>query len=328
MKAVLYETYGSPKNLSIKDIEKPVPKDDEVLIKVMAVAINDWDWQLLLGIPLANRIANGLFRPKKHRILGSDIAGVIEATGKKVTKFKSGDNVYGDLCMCGFGGFAEYVCSPENSLILKPESMKFEQAAAIPQAAMLAVQGLGVRGKLQPGQKLLINGAGGGVGTFGVQLAKLKEMEVTGVDHTTKLDMMRSIGFDHVIDYTKEDFTRNGQKYDYILDTKTNRPLLSYLRALNPHGVYATVGGVTSRLLQAFLVAPLFSLISQKKVCLVMLKPNKNLAYINNLFESGKIKPVLDKMFKLEELREAMEYFGRAQQKGKIVICVHGSCKT
>lgn len=328
MRAIVYTKYGSPSNLTLTDVRKPTPGDDEVLVKIAAVSINDWDWQLLMGIPLANRLSNGIGRPKKHRILGCDVAGVVEATGKKIARFAPGDPVYGDLCMSGFGGFAEYVSAPENALSLKPKTMSFEQAAAIPQAAMLALQGLGVKGPLQYGQRLLINGAAGGVGTFGVQMAKLKGVEVTGVDHTTKLDMMRSVGFDHVIDYLKEDFTENGKKYDYILDTKTSRSLHSYLRALRPHGVYATVGGDTSSLMQVLFAGRLLSKLSKKTMRLVILKPNKELAYLNDLFNSGKMKPVIDKTFQLEELPDAMMYFGQAKHKGKVMIQLGSSKDT
>jgi NADPH:quinone reductase-like Zn-dependent oxidoreductase len=325
MRAAIYTKYGSPRNLTLMDVRKPTPGDDEVLVKVSAVSINDWDWQLLMGIPFANRLSNGIARPKKHRILGCDVAGTVEATGKNASRFMPGDPVYGDLCMSGFGGFAEYVSAPERSLSLKPKGMTFEQAASIPQAAMLALQGLGVKGPLQPGQRLLINGAGGGVGTFGVQMAKMKGVEVTGVDHTTKLDMMRSVGFDHVIDYLKENFTKNGKQYDCILDTKTNRPLRSYLSALRPHGVYATVGGETVRLMQVLLAERLLSKLSDKTIRLVILKPNKDLAHLNDLFNSGKIRPVIDKTFQLEELPDAMLYFGQAKHRGKVVIRVDSS---
>ncbi len=235
MKAIVYSRYGGPEVLQIKEIEKPFPKDDEVLIKVRAVSINDWDFGLLRG-DFINRLNNGLVKPK-IKILGSDIAGQIEAVGKNVTRFKTGDEVYGD--MSGYwGGFAEYTCALEKSLELKPSAMSFEQAAAIPQAAMLAVQSLIDKGKIKSGQKILINGAGGGVGTFAVQIAKLYGVELTGVDSTDKLHMLYSIGFDHVIDYTKEDFTKIDQCYDLILDVKTNRSIFAYSRALRPNGIY------------------------------------------------------------------------------------------
>ena len=246
MKAIVYEKYGTPDVLQLKEAAKPVPGEDEVLVKVHAASINDWDLGLLYG-DFINRMLNGLRKPRRN-ILGSDIAGKIETVGKKVKRFKAGDDVYGDLSG-QWGGFAEYVCAPEKSLSLKPAAMSFEEAAAIPQAAMLAVQGLIDKGKIKQAQKVLINGAGGGVGTFAIQIAKLYGAEVTGVDKATKLEMLRSIGFDHVIDYTKEDFTKNGKAYDLILDAKTNRSAFDYTRSLNRNGVYVTVGGSIGHLL-------------------------------------------------------------------------------
>lgn len=317
MRAIVYHQYGTPDVLKLEEVEKPAPGDDEVLIKVCAVSINDWDLGLLDG-DFINRLLNGLRKPKR-KILGSDIAGQVEAVGKNVTLFKPGDEVYGDLSG-RWGGFAEYVCARENALALKPSTMNFAQAAAIPQAAMLAVQGLIDIGKIKEGQKLLINGAGGGVGTFGIQIAKLYGVEATGVDHTGKLDMLRSMGFDHVIDYTKEDFTTNGKYYDLILDVKTNRSMFSYARALSPNGVYVTVGGSTARLLQALLLAPLIRMIYKKHIRIVALKTNKDLAYMNKLFESGKVKPVIDGPYKLDEVPEAFRLFGKGEHKGKVVI--------
>ena len=325
MKAIVYKKYGSHDVLKLEEVEKPAPKENEVLVEVHAVSINDWDWQLLQGIPFLNRLINGLLKPKKQ-ILGSDIAGQIEAVGKKVEQFQPGNEVYGDLSGT-WGGFAEYVCARENALALKPAGMNFEEAAAIPQAAMLAIQGLCDKGHIQPGLKLLINGAGGGVGTFGVQIAKLHGLEVTGVDSTAKLDMLRSMGFDHVIDYTQEDFTKTGQYYDLILDVKTNRSIFDYTRALNPNGTYVTVGGSMTRLFQALLFGPLISMINKKNIRIVGLKQNKDLAYMNELFEAGKIKPVIDKPYKLSEVPEAIRYFGEGKHKGKIVITVEQSDK-
>ncbi|HMK03462.1 MAG TPA: NAD(P)-dependent alcohol dehydrogenase [Ferruginibacter sp.] len=319
MKAIIYSKYGGPEVLQLKETDKPHPKDDEVLVKIHAVSINDWDWGLLHG-DFINRILNGFLKPKR-KILGSDIAGRIEAVGKNVTKFKPGDEVYGDLSG-QWGGFAEYTCAPEKALALKPARMRFEEAAAIPQAAMLAVQGLIDKGKIQPGLKLLINGAGGGVGTFGVQIAKLYGVEVTGVDSTAKLDMLRSIGFDHVIDYTKEDFTKNGKRYDLVLDVKTNRSMFDYARSLNRNGVYVSVGGSLGRLLQALLLAPWISMTSKKYLRIVSLKTNKDLLYMNELFEAGKIKPVIDGSYRLSETAEALKRFGKAEHKGKLVITV------
>ncbi len=327
MKAIVYTKYGPPDVLQLKEVEKPTPKDDEVLIKVHASAVNDWDWGLLRGKPFVNRILFGLLKPK-IKILGVDIAGQVEAVGKNVKQFQPGDKVFGDISGCGMGGFAEYVCARENALELKPASMTFDEAAAIPQAAMLAVQGLRDKGKIQSGQKLLINGAGGGVGTFGVQIAKLYGVEVTGVDSSGKLDMMRSLGFDHVIDYTKEDFTKNGQAYDLILDNKMSRSIFDYMRALSPNGIYVTAGGSMARFLQAFLLGPLISLFSKKSIRIVALKPNKDLAYMNELFEAGKVKPVIDGRYKLSEVPEAMRYFGEGNHKGKLVITVEHDNKT
>jgi NADPH:quinone reductase-like Zn-dependent oxidoreductase len=319
LKAVIYTRYGGPEVLQVQEIAKPYPKDDEVLIKVYAVSINDWDDGLLHG-DFVNRILNGIRKPKRQ-ILGSDIAGKIEAVGKNVKQFKPGDEVYGDLSG-QWGGFAEYVCAREKLLALKPPSMSFEEAAAIPQAAMLALQGLIDKGKIQAGQKLLINGAGGGVGTFGIQIAKLYGVEVTGVDSSGKLDMLRSIGFDHVIDYTKEDFTKNGKCYDLILDVKTNRSMFDYARALSRNGIYVTVGGSMSRLLQALLLGPLISMITKKHIRIVALKTNKDLAYMNELFNSGKVKPLIGGLYKLEEVPEALRVFGKAEHRGKLVITI------
>ena len=326
MKAIVYTKYGPPDVLQLKEVAKPTPKDDEVLIKVHASSINDWDWGLLRGTPFVNRLLYGLLKPKMQ-ILGSDIAGRVEAVGRNVKQFQPGDEVFGDISGCGWGGFAEYVCVPENALVLKPASMTFEEAAAIPQAAMLAVQGLRDKGQIQQGQKLLINGAGGGVGTFAVQIAKLYGVEVTGVDSSGKLDMLRSIGADHVIDYTQEDFTKNGQCYDLILDVKTNRSIFDYTRALCPNGIYVTVGGSMVRLFQALILGPWISMISKKKIRIVGLKQNKDLAYMNELFEAGKVKPVIDGPYKLSEVPEAIRYFGEGNHKGKVVITVEHNAK-
>ena len=327
MKAMVYTRYGTPDDLELKEIEKPVPTDDEVLIKVHAVSVNDWDWQLLQGSPFINRLINGLFKPKR-RILGSDIAGCVELVGKNVTRFKPGDEVCGDLSG-EWGGFAEYVCARENFLADKPAGISFAEAAAIPQAGLLALQGLRDTGHIQPGQKLLINGAGGGVGTFGIQLARLNGVtDVTGVDNAGKLDMMRSMGFNQVIDYTKEDFSKNGIRYDLILDTKTNRSIFSYLRPLNPNGVYATVGGSIFRILLIFILGPLIRLISKKSLKIVPLKQNRDLPYLNELCQEGKLKSVIDGNFELNEIPEAMRYFGSGKHKGKLVITIHDNQET
>jgi NADPH:quinone reductase-like Zn-dependent oxidoreductase len=319
LKAIVYTKYGGPEVLQLKEVEKPSPKDDEVLIKVHAVSINDWDFGLLEG-DFINRMLNGFLKPKR-KILGSDIAGQVEAVGKNVTDFNIGDEVYGDLSG-QWGGFAEYTCASKKALTLKPASMSFVDAAAIPQAAMLAVQGLIDTGKICQGQRLLINGAGGGVGTFAVQIAKLYGLEITGVDSTGKLEMLRSMGVDHVIDYTQEDFTKNGHSYDLILDVKTNRSMFDYVRALSRNGVYVTVGGSIARLFQAVLLGPLISKITKKHIRLVALKPNKDLLYINGLFEAGKLKPVIDGPYKLNDFSEAFRIFGKGEHKGKVVITI------
>jgi NADPH:quinone reductase-like Zn-dependent oxidoreductase len=319
MKAIVYTKYGTADVFALKDIDKPVAKDGEVLIKVYAVSLNDWDLGLMEG-DFVNRILNG-FRKPRRTILGSDIAGRVEAVGPNVTKFKPGDEVYGDLSG-RWGGFAQYVCAPETALILKPPTMSFEQAAAIPQAAMLAVQGLVDKGKIQAGQRVLVNGAGGGVGTFAVQIARLYGVEITGVDSAAKLEMLRSLGYDRVIDYRQVDFTKNGREYDLILDVKTNRSMFKYARALRPGGIYVTVGGSMGRLFQALALSPWISVVGRKKITIVALKPNKDLAYINELFEAGKIKPVIDGPYKLEDVPETFRLFGKGLHKGKVVITV------
>jgi len=327
MKAIVYTQYGPPEVLQLKEVEKPTPKDNEVLVKVHAASVNDWDWGLLRGTPFMNRLFFGLLKPK-IKILGGDIAGRVEAVGRNAKQFQLGDEVFGDLSGCGFGGFAEYVCARENALALKPVSMTFEQAAAIPQAAVLALQGLRDKGQIQPGQKVLINGAGGGAGTFAVQIAKSFGAEVTGVDSTRKLDIMHSIGADHVIDYTQEDFTKNGQIYDFILDFAAHHSIFDYKRALSPKGIYVMVGGSSARILQVMFLGPLISMTTSKKMGILMHKPNKDLAFMKELFEAGKVKPVIDKRYPLSEVSEALRYFGEGRHKGKVVITMEHNNKT
>jgi NADPH:quinone reductase-like Zn-dependent oxidoreductase len=256
------------------------------------------------------------------KIIGCDIAGRVEAVGGDVKAFQPGDDVYGDLCMSGFGAFAEYACAPEAGLARKPAGMTFEQAAAIPQAGMLAVQGLIDVGRLQSSQKLLLNGAGGGVGTLALQMAKLHDVEVTAVDRPGKLDMLRTMGADHVVDYLEEDFTKGGKCYDLILDVKTNRSPFAYARALHRNGTYATVGGSPTRLLQVVALGPLMSRLYHKHVRLVILKPNKDLAYMNELFEAGKLVPVIDRPYRLADVPEAFRLFGTGNHKGKIIVTI------
>jgi NADPH:quinone reductase-like Zn-dependent oxidoreductase len=321
MQAIVYQKYGSPDVLQLEEVEKPTPKDDEVLVKVRAASLNDWDWGLLSGTPFMNRLFFGLLKPK-IKILGGDIAGRIEAVGRNVKHVQPGDEVYGDLSGCGFGGFAEYVCARENALVLKPAGMTFEEAAAVPQAAVLALHGLRDKGQIQPGQKVLINGAGGGAGTFAVQIAKSFGAEVTGVDSTRKLDIMRSIGADHVVDYTEEDFTKGGRRYDWIIDFAAHHSIFDYKRVLNPEGIYVMVGGSTARIFQMMFLGPLISKTTNKTMGILMHKPNKDLAFMKELFEAGKVKPVIDKRYPLSEVPEAFRYFGEGRHRGKLVITV------
>jgi len=317
MKAVVYEKYGPPEGLEMKEVEKPAPKDDEVLIKIHAVSLNASDWEFLTGKPLYARI-RGLLKPK-YKILGSDVAGRVEAVGKDVKQFQPGDEVFGDIFDC-MGGFAEYVCAPENTVMRKPASMTFEEAATFPQAACITLKGLHDKGQIQPGQKVLINGAGGSMGTFAVQIAKSLSAEVTGVDKARKLDMMRSIGADHVIDYTQEDFTRNGQRYDLILDIAAYHSIADYRRALSPKGIYLMVGGSPTLLFKVLFLGPWISMIGGKKMGVLGMESNKGLDLIVELFEAGKVVPVVDRRYPLSEVAEALRYLGNGQARGKIVI--------
>ncbi len=320
MKAIVRYKYGSPDLLGLEEVPEPTPGDDEVLIRVHASSVNDWDWGLLHGTPFANRAMYGLFK-QKRRILGSDIAGRVEAVGGNVTRFQAGDEVFGDN-VGRWGGYAEYACVPEDALLLKPTSMTFEQAAAVPQAALLALQGLRDKGRIQPGQNVLINGAGGGAGTFAIQIAKSFGAMVTGVDSAEKLDVMRSVGADHVIDYTQEDFTRNGRRYDFILDVAAHHSVFDYKRALSPGGTYVVVGGPVARIMQVIFLGPLISMGSGGKMGLLAHKPNKGLADMTELFEAGKVVLVIDRRYPLSEVPEALRYFGDGHAKGKVVITV------
>jgi NADPH:quinone reductase-like Zn-dependent oxidoreductase len=317
MKAIVYRNYGSPDVLRLEDIQKPIPDVDEVLVKVYAVSINSWDWDMLTGKPFEYRFFGGLLKPKNTKIHGCDIAGKVEAVGKKVKHFHVGDEVFGDLSEGGWGAFAEYTCACENALILKPSSMTYEEAACLSHGGNLAVQGLVDFGRIKSGQKVLINGGGGSTGTLAIQIAKLFDVEVTAVDSTEKLDMMRTLGADHVIDYTRKDFTKNGRKYDLIFDVKTTRSLFDYKRALCPNGAYVTVGGKTLRVLQLLFLK---KLAGKCRMHMVGYKANKDLKYLAELFVAGKLKTVIDKCFPLEETADAFRYFGEGRFKGKIVV--------
>ena len=318
MKAVVRDRYGTPDVLELRDVAKPTPSAGEVQVRVLAASVNDWDWGMLRGA-LENRLLGGLLRPKV-RILGCDIAGRVEAVGGGVTAFRTGDEVYGDVSSSGFGAFAAYVCAPAAGLAHKPAGMTFEQAAAIPQAGMLAVQGLIDVGRIRSGQKVLLNGAGGGVGTFALQIARLYGAEVTVVDKPGKLDMLRAMGADHVIDYLREDFTKGGSRYDLILDAKTDRSPFAYVQVLAPGGTYVTVGGSILRLLQTLVLGPLIARLYLKHVRIVGLKTNKDLAYMNGLFEDGKLRPVIDRTYSLADLPEALRFFSTGEHNGKISI--------
>ena len=320
MKAIIYSKYGLPDVLHLEDVPEPTPKNDGVLVKVHAASINDWDWGLLRGKPLLNRFT-GPLRPK-YKILGTDIAGRVEAVGKNVTRFQVGDDVFGDLSNSGFGGFAEYVCATESALSIKPAGMTFEQAAATPHAAVLALQGLRYKRPIQPGQKVLFNGAGGGAGTFAVQIAKSLGAEFTGVDSAMKLDMLGSRGADHVIDYVQQDFTRTGERYDRIIDVQAHRSVADYKRALKPGGICVLIGGSIPRIFLAGLIGPIASITGDKTIRILMHKANKDLEYISELFEAGKLSPVIDKTYPLSEVPDALLRFGAAQAHGKIVITV------
>src|SRR5215207_5287163 len=320
MKAIVYTKYGPPEVLQLKEVAKPTPKNYEVLIKVQAVSVNRSDWEGLRGKPLYARLG-GLLRPRQQR-LGSDIAGRVEVAGRNVSRFQPGDEVFGDI-LPRLGGFAEYVCARESALALKPASMTFEEVAAIPQAAVIALQGIRDKGQVQPEQKVLINGAGGGAGTFAVQLAKIYGAEVTGVDNTGKLDFMRSLGADHVIDHTREEFTKNGEQYDLILDIVAHRSVFAYKRALRSNGSYFLAGGSVATMLQILLVGPWIRRTTGKKIRILAVRPNiKDMVYITQLYEAGKVVPVIDRRYPLSEVPEALRYLGEGRTKGKVVITV------
>jgi len=326
MRAVIYERYGSPDVLHLAEVEKPVPTDNQLLIKIHAVSINGSDREGLIGKPFYVR-AGGLLNPG-HPILGSDIAGRVESAGKNNKEFKVGDELFGELP--GYhGGFAEYVCTRGSTLALKPANLTFEEAAAIPQAGVIALQGIREKGQVKPGQKVLINGAGGSAGSFAIQLAKLYGAEVTGVDNAGKLDFMRSLGADHVIDYTRDDFTRNGKHYDLILDLIAHRSIFAYKRALRPNGTYFFVGGSVAVLFQILLLGPWIKRTAAKNIRLLAVPQNrKDLIAITELCQAGKIVPVIDKRFPLNEVPEALRYVGEGYAKGKVVITVASNSKT
>ncbi len=318
MKAIVCPRYGSPDVLKFQDVAKPSPKDDEVLVKVHAAGVNAGDWHLMRADPFLIRLMVGLTKPKQP-ILGGDFAGQIEAVGKNVSHFKVGDDVFG--ASSNFGTFAEYVAVSENAIVLKPKNMTFEQVAAVPTAAMTALQGLRDHGKIKAGHKVLINGASGGVGSFAVQIANALGAEVTGVCSRGKMDMVRSLGADHVIDYEKEDFTKTGQQYDLILGVGGYYPLADYKRALKPNGIYVMTGGETKQMFETMFLGSFMSMTSSKKITNFIQKISKqDLLFLKELLEQGKVSPVIDKSYPLADVPKAITYLESGKAKGKLVI--------
>jgi len=322
MKAIVYQTYGLPEVLQMQEVGRPTPQEDEVLIKIHAASVNSWDWDLVTGKPLIYRLLFGVFKPK-YPIIGSDVAGEVVAVGKNVTQFQAGDAVYGDISESGFGAFAEYVCASEKALALKPKNLTFEQAAAVPQAAILASQGL-AQGQIQDGKTVLINGAAGGVGTFAIQMAKkLWNTEITAVDRADKLDLLKSLGADHVIDYKKEDYAKRGQQYDLILDVVANRSVLDHARALRPGGNFVLAGGAISTIFQTLTWGTWISKREGKKIGILVHRPNgDDLEDLRRIIEAGKLTPIIDKCYSLYQTADALQRIGDGEVQGKVVITI------
>jgi NADPH:quinone reductase-like Zn-dependent oxidoreductase len=318
MKAIVYTRFGPPDVLRLEEVEKPTPKDNEILVKVHAASVNPYDWRHLRADPFFIRFMGaGLFKPK-HRILGADVSGEVEAVGRRVMQFKPGDAVFGEG---GYGGYAEYACVDEKRSVLKPAGLTYEEAAAAPMAALTALQGLRDEGRIRAGQQVLINGASGGVGTFAVQIAKSFETEVTGVCRTSKMDLVRSIGADHVIDHTREDVTRNTQRYDLIFDIAAYRSVSEYKPILKPGGIYVIAGGSIARIFQVMLL----SKIRAKNMKVVIARViQKDLLFIAEMMTAGKVRSIIDKRFPLNETAEALRYLEEGRARGKIVITVGG----
>lgn len=317
MKAIVFNQYGTPDVLKLANVPAPTPKDDQVLIRVFAASVNSADYRLLSG-PIPRLMGFGLLRPK-DKIMGADIAGRIEVVGKNVTRFKPGDEVFGDIST-GFGGFAEYVCTRESVLVEKPANLTFEQAAAVPMAAVTALQGLR-KGGVQPGNRVAIVGASGGVGTFMVQIAKSFGVEVTAISSTKKMEGLRALGADHVIDYTREAFTRSGQRYDLILAVNGYRPLADYRRALKPQGTYVMVGGEGRQIFESLMMGPLVSRRGGQTITNLAATPNADdLSFVKDLIEAGKVAPVIDRTYPLENTAEAVRHVGAGHAAGKVII--------
>lgn len=325
MKAIVCPQYGSPDVLELQEIERPEPGDGEILIRVEATGLNAADWRLMRADPFFVRFMLGLLKPK-NLTLGSDIAGEVVAVGQKCTQFRPGDAVFSDLSSNGLGGLAEYVCAPETMVAPKPTNLDFYEAAAVPMAAVTALQGLRDHGKIDTGHKVLINGASGGVGTFAIQIAKAFGAEVTAVCSTTKLALARSLGADHVVDYTKDDFAQRGQKYDLILAVNGSRPLAAYIDALTPAGCLVVIGGSMKQLFLAMLLGPIKTRSSGKAVRTFTAQPNQqDLLFIKALIEEGKVKPVIDKRYSLAESADAMRYLEEGHANGKVVVTPRGN---
>jgi NADPH:quinone reductase-like Zn-dependent oxidoreductase len=325
MKAIVYERYGPPDILKLAEVDKPAPRGNEVLVKVQAASLNAFDWHMLMADPFLVRLMGGGLLKPKNRILGTDMAGRVEAVGENAAQFRPGDVVYGDLARWGCGACAEYACVPEEALALKPGNMTFEQAAAAPMAALTALQGLRDKGRIREGRNVLINGASGGVGTFAVQLARYFGAEVTAVCSTGNMEQARSLGADHVIDYTREDFTQSGRQYDLILAVNGFHPLADYKRALAPGGAYVMTGGSMRQIYQAMLLAPWYSMTGGKKMGGITTHASrKDLVFVKELMEAGKLVPVIDRVYPLAEVPEALRYLVAGHARGKVVIKVSG----
>lgn len=323
MKAFIYTKYGGPDVLNLKNIDDPIPKDNEILIEVYAISVNAGDLHLLRGYPLIMRIISGIFKPK-NKILGSDVSGCVKKIGNNVKQFNIGDHVFGIsplLTKYGYGTFAEYVCIPEDLLVHKPTNISFEKAACLPTAGMTALQGIRNEVKIKSGQKILINGASGGVGTFAIQIAKLFGAEVTSVCSTKHIETINSIGSDYVIDYKKEDFTKIKKRYDLILAVNGYLGIFDYKKLLNDKGVYVMTGGSNLQMFQSILIGPLVSVFTNKKMGNLLMKPNKeDLLFIKKLVESNKIISIIDKTYNFEEIPEAIKYLEEGHANGKVVI--------
>lgn len=321
MKAIVMTEYGSPDVLRYKEVEIPAFKDDEVLVHVQAAAVTFGDGAMVRGEPFMVRFWTGLRAPK-FQTPGKEMAGRVEAVGADVKQLKPGDEVYGDLSVCGWGAFAEYAAVPESALAPKPANVSFEEAAAVSESAVVALQGLRDKGEIQPGQKVLINGASGGVGSFAVQIAKALGAEVTAVCSTGNVEIARANGADHVIDYTREDFTQSGKQYDLILACNGYQSLSEYRRALRPGGRYVATGGTMGQIFQAMLLAPVISVVGDKKMgSLGEVKQNRgDLMVMKELLETGKVKPFIDRRYPLSETAEALRYISEGHARGKVVI--------